>query len=284
MNTKVSIIVPCYNQAQYLDEALQSVLNQTYVNWECVIVNDGSSDNTDEIAQRWVASDKRFIYLHQENTGVSSARNLGISFSSGTFILPLDADDKISIDYVALAARAFNEDISLMVVYSRAEKFGDEIGVWNLDSFALLNFAHSNMIFCSAMYRKKDWEAVGGYDENMVDGLEDWEFWIALLKNGGTVKCLDTVGFYYRIKEVSRQKKINSDKRKILFDYLCRKHYFFFIEHVGSSLYLKECLANAENTILKNKEESKEQLQSKKFVLNLFCKTFFRFSIFDRYN
>lgn len=72
----ISVIVPCYNQAQYLDECLQSVLDQTYQNWECIIVNDGSPDNTEEIALRWTKKDSRFRYLKKENEGLSSARNL----------------------------------------------------------------------------------------------------------------------------------------------------------------------------------------------------------------
>ena len=201
---KISIVVPCYNQAQYLDEALQSVLDQTCLNWECVIVNDGSTDNTQEIAEKWIKKDKRFNYLLQENGGLSSARNLGVFHSKGIFILPLDADDLISPEYLDLAIRAFNEDRSLKIVYCRAEKFGDEVGPLNLKPFTMKAMAIENLIFCSAIFRKKEWQRVGGYDPNMIYGLEDWEFWIAILKNGGNVKRLDEVGFYYRIRMSQR--------------------------------------------------------------------------------
>lgn len=100
MNPLVSIIVPCYNQAQYLPEALQTVLEQTYQNWECIIVNDGSPDNTELVAKEWLAKDSRFKYIYKENGGLSSARNVGIENSKGEFILPLDADDKISNNYL----------------------------------------------------------------------------------------------------------------------------------------------------------------------------------------
>lgn len=65
----VSIIVPCFNQAQYLDECLQSVLNQTYAHWECIIINDGSTDNTAEISKKWIEKDTRFFYFEKENGG-----------------------------------------------------------------------------------------------------------------------------------------------------------------------------------------------------------------------
>ena len=93
---KVSVIVPCYNQAQFLDEALMSVLNQSYANWECLIINDGSPDNTEDVALRWCNKDERFVYLKKENGGLCAARNMGIEKATGEFILPLDADDKIA--------------------------------------------------------------------------------------------------------------------------------------------------------------------------------------------
>lgn len=89
----VSIIIPCYNQAHFLDEALQSVFDQTYANWECIIVNDGSTDNTKEIAKKWDERDSRFFYSYQENGGLSSARNTGLNIANGDYIQFLDADD-----------------------------------------------------------------------------------------------------------------------------------------------------------------------------------------------
>lgn len=273
----VSIIVPCYNQAQYLNEALQSVLDQTYENWECIIISDGSLDNTQEIAENWVARDNRFKYYYKENEGVSSARNLGIRNSIGEYILPLDGDDKIAKDYIQQAIKAFGNDESLKLVYCKAEKFGDETGNWNLAPFSLKALALDNMIFCSAVYRKKDWEVVGGYDNNMLEGLEDWEFWISFLKNGGNVLCLEITGFYYRIKLVSRQKKLDTVIKDRLFNYLSIKHADFFVQHLGSFGALN-------NNLIKEREEFSIKLKSEKFVFDLFCKTFFGFTIFGKIN
>lgn len=94
---KISVIIPCYNQGHYLSEALQSVLNQTYENWECLIVNDGSQDNTHQVAQEWLEKDKRFSYIFKENGGLSSARNKGLDNATGEYIQFLDADDIIDI-------------------------------------------------------------------------------------------------------------------------------------------------------------------------------------------
>lgn len=248
MKDIVSIIVPCYNQAQYLDEALQSVLDQTYTNWECLIVNDGSGDNTDEVSKQWLEKDNRFNYIYQENTGVSGARNIGITNAAGEFILPLDADDKISPDYVSLAVQSFSEEPSLKVVYCKAENFGDKFGLLNLKPFSVKTLATENMIFCTAMYRKKDWERVEGYDVNMIHGLEDWEFWISILKNGGEVKCLDEVGFYYRIKNVSRNNQYSSDNEKHLLEYLSIRHADFYVKQLGSFVELNNTIINIKNS------------------------------------
>jgi glycosyltransferase involved in cell wall biosynthesis len=276
MSPLVSIIVPCYNQAQYLSEALQSVFDQTYCNWECIIINDGSPDNTKEVAQEWVKKDARFIYLYKENGGLSSARNTGIAIAEGEFILPLDADDRIGKDYTLLAMKAFQEDTDLKLVYCKAEKFGEESGSWNLPYFSLFELARQNMIFCSAFYRKKEWERVGGYDVNMVFGLEDWDFWISILKNGGNVACLDEIGFYYRIKSESMVNNIFTEKRKEIFEYLSIKHADFIVSKLGSTIILDHVLQEYFKKLDK-------RLKSKKFVVDLFCETFFGFNIFGRY-
>lgn len=273
---KVSIIVPCYNQAQYLDEALQSVLNQTYTNWECIIVNDGSPDNTEEIAKQWEEKDNRFRYLYKENGGLCSARNFGIESALGEFILPLDADDKIATNYVEFAMQAFQEDDLLKVVYCKAEKFGDKIGEWMLPSFSLENLVVDNMIFCSAFFRKKEWESVQGYDEKMLYGWEDWEFWIAILKNGGNVKQLNYTGFYYRVKDGSMVTELSPLKREKLLKYMSFKHTDFYIAQLGS---FKKINDEHERT----KEEFERKLLSEKFVIDLFFKTFFKFIIFGKH-
>ena len=276
MKKLISIIVPCYNQAQYLDEALQSVLNQTYTNWECIIINDGSPDHTSEVAKKWINKDIRFIYLEKKNGGLCSARNYGIELAKGEFILPLDADDKIASNYLALAVRSFQEDDSLKVVYSKAEKFGNETGLWDLKPFSLKELAKGNMIFCSAMYRKNNWELVGGYDINMIHGFEDWEFWMALLKNGGNVKRLDIIGFYYRMKPNSMVQKLDIEKKKYLHEYMSVKHADFFVAQLGSFIHLSLIMERL-------KTEWFYKLRNKKFVVDVFCSAFLGFSMFGLY-
>lgn len=275
--SKVSIIVPCYNQAQYLDEALQSVLVQTYQEWECIIVDDGSPDNTEEIAKKWLEKDSRFKYLYKENGGLSNARNSGIDIANGEFILPLDADDQIGNDYLELAIDEFQKDASLKVVYCKAEKFGEESGVWDLKPFSVKDLALQNMIFCSSVFKKEDWTKVSGYDANMIYGLEDWEFWIAILKKGGGVKQLDKIGFYYRMKHDSMIQVLNYEKKKKLHEYISIKHADFYVAQFGSFIQLNDKLE-------KVKFDYEHRFKNKKFIIDVFCKTFFGFSFFGKFN
>jgi glycosyltransferase involved in cell wall biosynthesis len=273
MKTIVSIIVPCFNQAQYLDECLQSVMNQTYQDWECIIVNDGSPDNTKEVAQKWIKKDRRFNYIFISNSGVSNARNVGIQSACGEFILPLDADDKIVEEYVKLAVNEFHKDKELTLVYCKAKKFGDINEEWILKEFSLQQLAIDNIIFCSALYRKRDWERIGGYDDNMVSGLEDWEFWISLLKNEGKVFQLDFIGFYYRIKNNSRQQNLNRIGNSNLIKYINIKHADFFVEQFGTF-----------NDLLNQNQHYKQNdfklLTNKKKALKVFIHAFFGINYF----
>lgn len=262
----VSIIVPCYNQVQYLEECLQSVLDQTYQDWECIIVNDGSPDNTDEVAKKWTEKDTRFKYLRKENGGLSSARNAGIEVAKGNYILPLDADDSVSKDYVSFALEILKKEDETKVVYCLAEKFGTESSIWKLSDFSLMDLSRNNMIFCSAIYRKEDWIKAGGYDTNMNKGLEDWEFWIAILKNGGKVKKLNHIGFFYRVKKTSMVKEMDSGYKHQVSEYLIRKHADFYLK-INQQLY-------KENKDLKSKTESK------KFLINKLCKKLLDFKLF----
>lgn len=267
MNPLVSIIIPCYNQAQYLNETIQCVFDQNYENWECIIVNDGSPDNTLEIAQKWCSKDTRFKYFYKDNGGLSSARNYGIENALGEFILPLDADDKIGSTYTLLAMRAFQDEPNLKLVYCKAEKFGEESGIWDLHTFSLFNLARRNMIFCSAFFRKQEWSRVGGYDTNLIYGLEDWEFWIAILKNGGEVKCLDEIGFYYRVKSFSMAKGISESEVTFSRDYISKKH----IDFVLSNYDILN--SNRKDVIIK--------IKSEKVIINLFTKKFFGIKFFN---
>ena len=108
--TLISIIVPIYNVENYLRQCLDSIMNQTYQNFECLLINDGSPDNSADICREYVSKDSRFRYFEKENGGVSSARNLGIEHSKGEYITFIDSDDWVESDYLEVLYRALLEE------------------------------------------------------------------------------------------------------------------------------------------------------------------------------
>ena len=109
----ISVIIPVYNVECYLDECIQSVVDQTYSDWECIIVDDGSTDESGDICDEWVKKDKRIRVVHQENRGVSRARNRGIEEAKGEYIVFVDSDDTIGVEHLCQLANA--EDADLVV-------------------------------------------------------------------------------------------------------------------------------------------------------------------------
>lgn len=223
----VSIIIPCFNQAQYLEECLKSVLEQRYHNWECLIINDGSTDNTELIAMQWTKKDSRFSYFNKNNGGLCSARNYGIEKAKGQYILPLDSDDKIGPDYIKFGMSVFRKDSSIGVVYCNVRLFGAINKKWVLPPFDKQYLLCENLLFCSCLFRKKDWINVGGYDINMKYGWEDWEFWINMFYTNDLKSYkLNYEGFYYRKKDSSMLVDLigNELKKRMMYDYIYQKH------------------------------------------------------------
>lgn len=232
----VSIVIPCYNQACYLEEAVNSVINSSYKNIEIIVVNDGSSDNTEEVALKLQNEISCLRYLFQENKGPSSARNLGIRNSMGTIILPLDADDRISDSYIEEAIKVFENQQNVKVVYCEAEMFGERTGKWVLPDFSINNLVRRNLIFSTALYKKSDWERIGGYDEKMTWSLEDWDFWLSMLKDGGEVVRLSIVGFFYRISKNTRTENARNEGIAMTIAYFNVKHKDFIYKKLGGPL------------------------------------------------
>lgn len=208
----VSMIVPCYNVAEYLRDTLESIRAQSLTDWECVIVDDGSTDDTAKVAKDYVLRDERFIYVYQENRGLAGARNTGIRNSRGKYIIPLDGDDLIAESYLSKASEILDGDPEVKVVYSFARFFGSRKGVWRLREYSYPKLLLGNQIFCSCMYRREDYERTGGYDENLRV-YEDWDFLIRLLYGNGRVERIPEVMFFYRARQGSLTNSQDSSKR-----------------------------------------------------------------------
>ena len=194
----VSFIVPCYNQANYMRETLDCLKQQTLADWECIIVNDGSTDNTLEIAKEYVESDIRYILVDKPNGGLADARNAGIRASHGEYILPLDSDDLIDPTYAEKATCYLEKHPEVKLVYCRARYLGDRDDEWLLPEYNYQDLLFGNMIFCSCVYRRSDYDKTEGYNTNMAKGLEDWNFLLSFLDESSKVYKIPEILFYYR--------------------------------------------------------------------------------------
>jgi len=240
-NNLVSIIIPCYNQSQYLDEALQSVLNQTYTHWECIIVNDGSIDTTEKIAKTWAAKDPRFQYFYKENEGVSCARNFGLEKAKGYYIQFLDSDDFLDKNKLELSLNQLENKANdaIKMVISNFRMFTNNpkkttIPYCNLNA-QLFNFesllyqwneGFSIPIHCG-FFEASLFKSIR-FPENLA-AQEDWIVWVNLFKQGSLALFIDEPLALYRK---------NSYSRTMLGD--------LYSDQLKAYEYFKNCLSEAE--------------------------------------
>lgn len=221
----VSVLMPAYNQAQYIKDALDSLLNQTYRNWEVAVVDDGSPDNVAEIVKPYAEKDARIRFYHTENGGLPAARNFAASVTSGEYIIPLDADDIFKPDYIEKCITAFQKNPELDVVYCQWKMFGATHRTPKLVYTGYHDLLIYNSIFCAAMYRRSDFNRIGGYDTGIPYAFEDWEFWIRLLHDDSKVYQIPEQLFLYRIKSTSMSTDSKKeDKQATTHKYIFRKH------------------------------------------------------------
>ena len=274
MGIKLSIIIPCYNAIGTLEKTLESVIAQDFQDWEAIIVNDGSTDTTEEIALRWVKKDERFKYYAKENEGLGKTRNYGIVRSSGLFILPLDSDNQLMKDFAQDAIAVFEKNCEIGVVYGDAECFGEKKGLWKIEQYDLKKILADNYIDACAIFRKKVWVEVGGYDEKMpYQGNEDWEFWIALGVLNVKFHHLNKITFKYFVSRNSMIRSFTDTMGQFNNDYIFEKYSKQYQKYYKEVYLLHE----------KKERNYCENLKSEKFVIDIFCTTFFRFSIFGLY-
>jgi glycosyltransferase involved in cell wall biosynthesis len=208
MKPQVSVIIPSFNYGHFLPETLQSVKHQSCNDWECIIVDDGSTDNTKNVAARFVSEDPRFKYVYQENRGLSSARNTGISHATGDFIQLLDADDLIEEKKLERQLEVFAGHPEADIVYGEARFFHDGspnerlYSVWGNNQPWMPKVSGSGhgilkallvtniMVVSSPLVRKQVFQTCGLFDESLKNH-EDWEFWLRCAQKGRYFLFLD---------------------------------------------------------------------------------------------
>ncbi len=223
---KLSVIIPCYNHGEFILQAIASVESCQAKVYEILIINDGSTDPlTQKVLQ--ALSERGYSVIHQENQGLASARNHGISLAKGRYILPLDSDNKIRPNYITKAIEILDNEPEVGVVYGNFEFFGGVTGVQEVPEFDINLILRGNYIDACAVFRKTVWEDAGGYDSKIPEqlGYEDWDFWLSVAEKGWHFYHIDEVLFDYRLRSNSMVSRCNiPEKRWELFRYISTKH------------------------------------------------------------
>jgi glycosyltransferase involved in cell wall biosynthesis len=204
-----SIIIPCYNQGHFLDESISSLVSQSYTNWEAIIINDGSTDMTFDVADKWIKKDSRIKLVSRSNNGLSSARNTGIEFSSGEYIALLDADDKYYTGHLLSLLPFFQ--CGCDVVFTGYSYFSRTIAINHSvrlnKSISFEKILHGNIVPPVAVaFKRSIIHLSGGFDESLKSA-EDWDLWIRFYKIGSSLGISHEPTVHYRISENSMSRQ-----------------------------------------------------------------------------
>lgn len=212
-NLLVSVVIPCYNHGQYLEDALNSLEKCDSTLFEVIIVNDGS---TDEYTNQYLLdlSRKGYNVISQKNSGLGAARNEGIKKAKGKFILPLDADNRIYPDYITKSLEVFEKYDDIAVVYGNANYIGEKTGILKPGPFNLQRLMLGNYIDACAVIKKTVIEEVGFYDNMRIMGYEDWDLWLRIGFKDYKFYYVDEVLFDYRVINNSMMRSLNADVKR----------------------------------------------------------------------
>ena len=201
----VSVVIPCYDQAKFLPEAVASVVGQTFQDWEILIVNDGSPDDTEKVAGELIARhpERAIRLLQKRNEGLAQARNDGIAAAAGAFILPLDADDRLAPAMLEKTVALLQARPEISIAYTDIVHFGKVDQIIQAAEFDFRKICQNNQLNYCSLLRREAWEAAGGYNPNMVWGYEDWDFWISCGEARLKAARIPEALLHYRVKEAS---------------------------------------------------------------------------------
>lgn len=277
----VSIIIPCYNQGPFLNETLKSVQDQSFPNWECFIIDDGSTDNTELIGKEWSIRDERFIYLKQENKGVSAARNLGLRHAQGEWIQFLDADDYLNSSKLFKSLQALEKDSTINFIATNFRHFTTDVSI---TTPPFCNLKKGNLTLKSLLY---DWndtfslpihtvilrkELIGDTQFRLgLTAQEDWFFWVSIFKKECYPFFINEPLVLYRSHSSSRTKRedIIQDQIKayVLFKkILTQKEYEKFSEVLMLRYLRLNYQLKLEKNDLKNSNSYQTGLMIKKII------------------
>jgi glycosyltransferase involved in cell wall biosynthesis len=260
----LTVVIPYAGECEYLEETMESVLANDSIN-EIVVGVDLSCVDRIAAETAWKIwgdeSRKRkidFLMVFSEKSGPAAVRNLAILNATSTIILPVDSDDCIAEDYVQSILKLYELDsLNTGIVYGKSELFGDAKGEWALPEYSLEKIVIENCIYATAGFRKEDWKRVGGYDEELIYGQEDWDFWLKIIGIGRTVQFIDKTVFYYRIRSNSRSAKFRGMWEQVIWTYdrVCKNNLPLMSSQV-ESIYHRRIQLELENRTLTHASKS----------------------------
>jgi len=191
-----SIIIPCYNQADWLKICVESLQNQTFGNWEAIIVNDGSTDHTKETADYFANNDTRIKVIHQDNGGLSAARNAGINLAKGAWLNFLDSDDYLDINCLQMVFNAFENNPTFHIIQTGHHLVDEQNQIISTripqvdDGLFLDAISKGNDAPVLSVFIKHDFFNMLGLFDTSLKSAEDWDMWIRAAKNEGKRKII----------------------------------------------------------------------------------------------
>jgi glycosyltransferase involved in cell wall biosynthesis len=221
----VSFIIPYFNAGSTIQETIDSVFSQSYENYDIWIIDDGSTDKASVEKLKTFEGIEKIHILHQQNTGPGIARNIAIQQTNAKFIVPLDADDAISVNAVAKAMLLMFQDDKNGVVYGNIEYFGEKKGIKIQKPFDLQRQFFMNQIAVTCLIKKAVFETAGYYDEFLSKpGLEDWEFWIRVGQTNWDLIKTEEIFFKVRVQQSSRTYLVANKNLDKIKEYIFTKH------------------------------------------------------------
>ena len=236
MRPLVSIIIPCYNDFLYIEQAVQSAIDQTYSQKEIIVIDDGSDQQTKAVLSK--IKPKIDLLITQKNLGVIEARNNAISRAKGQYILTLDSDDYYEPTFLEKAVEILdnNKEVGMVTCWlTIRDAKGTRIRVDKPTGASAFEALFHNNAPATLLYRKKCWEEVSGYDSKLINGYEDWEFNISVGKRGWEITVIPEALYNFRKKPNSRNTKAKNFYKDIR-RYTYKKHEDLLIENMDKTM------------------------------------------------
>lgn len=234
---RLSVVVACYNSGSYLDEALDSIYAQSFGDFELILADDGSSDDATRQALARARLRPRAALLRLPHRGAPAARNAALARARGEFLCAVDSDDRVLETWFEDAIAVLDREPALSFVSHWLRAFGDEDWEWRPEGCDLPSVLDTFNLNGAALVRRAALEAVGGYDESMAQGCEDWDLWIRLVAAGHRGVILPRVYYLYRQRAGSLSRSMaHGLLHPQLVARLVQRHRGLYAAHLGPLL------------------------------------------------